>query len=118
MKVLLLSLICLMTLTACNKSEDSTQTLDKQFDRSGEVNYDIRMHIFSSRRDMQRACALRAGTEVNLSLDECTEWAEDSIAWGCDIYVVDIRHMTDNGNFSAWGHGLAHCMYGHYHPER
>lgn len=119
--VIALIIATLFALTSCDKADEEggePPTLDKRFDRTTLDNYNIRLHVFSSRKAMQEACAARAGTEVNLSLDECAEWAPHDSTWGCDLYLVDIRSLTDNGRFSAWGHGLAHCMYGAYHDER
>lgn len=105
---------------SCDKTDDEvSQTLNKTMDRTGAIDgYNIRVHVFQSRRAMQEACAVVKDMPVELNLDECAIWSSNKIGYGCDVYLVDIRHMTDNGRFSAWGHGLAHCMYGSFHEER
>ena len=121
MFMLIFAGFALTALTSCDNADtgDEGKVISGTFDRTGDIeNYQIRVHVFESRKKMQQACAIVKDMEVELNLDECAIWSPNKIGYGCDVYLVNIRSMTDNGRFSAWGHGLAHCMYGTFHPER
>ena len=42
---------------------------------------------------------------------------DPDIVYGCTIYVVDPKGLTDSNRFETWGHELVHCVYGSFHKE-
>jgi len=104
-----------MVIFGCDKAGETGDSIKGTFDRSGKAQK-ITVMVYETRGDMQRALQDQIGGPRDTSRDGWSIWSniEEN---GCTIHVVKIRNLTDNGRRSTWGHELAHCMYGTYHPE-
>lgn len=116
MRELIVIAAFMMLVVGCVKKE-SEDTIKGTQDFSG-VEFPITVHVFETRNEMREY--LRDNQDEERRIEGKAYWfisPDASVLYGCDIYVVKPKGVNDNNNLETWGHELAHCVYGTYHPE-
>ena len=106
----------MMLVVGCVKKE-SEDTIKGSQDFSG-VEFPITVHVFETKSEMHKH--LRENKIERRKVQGKASWlvaADMSVLYECDIYVVKPKGVNDNNKLETWGHELAHCVYGTYHPE-
>lgn len=105
----------LLFLSSCGekggKIEGSHNYENKQFP--------ITVHVYENKSDLQKALREK-GLDNRRNVSGKSSWSITSdmkVLYDCDIYVVKPNGVEDKDNLHTWGHELAHCVYGTYHPE-
>jgi len=97
-------------LTACGEEK---KPLPQDFDRSGE-QMTVTVHTYPDYKSMRRARQDHDGMNDPALMGWATWTAAGEGV--CDIHVVRLNSENDNKQMATWGHELAHCVHGNFHP--
>lgn len=108
----LIALCFAFTLAACS------QPMEPEFDRSNQV-MSVKVVVHDNTNDLSEARRQRLGVDALPSREGTLQgwagWSKEA-PYQCEIHVLRASSQQDY-QFSTWGHELAHCLYGNYHPE-
>ena len=113
----LIAIAALMLLVVGCVKKESQETIKGTQEFSG-VEFPITVHVFETKSEMHKH--LRENNIDRRKVQGKASWlvaADMSVLYSCDIYVVKPKGVNDNNKLETWGHELAHCVYGTYHPE-
>lgn len=83
--------------------------------------FNIKVTVHDTNRKLNRVVGRKYGELNNgYSVEGFSIWyiTEDASEMEtCELHVVRPEGPEDNYEFSTWGHELAHCVYGTFHPH-
>jgi hypothetical protein len=115
MKKILAIAIVLLTIS-CTDADKSTG-IEGTHDVSSDA-FTIVVHVFDTKNEMWKR--LKEEGLDRRKVEGKAAWTisrDMSQLYGCDIYVTKPKTVNDSNTMETWGHELAHCVYGTYHPE-
>lgn len=107
--ILFTSLVTYFSVAMFGEIANKKSVIVYQDFRNTELN--VKLHIFKTRAELNEAIAPFLKDNDHDSRDAFSVWDHTG---RCEIYVTEVYYESE---FEAWGHELAHCVYGQWHKK-